>query len=302
VVAGTENDDLARALAGLLAAVPMAPGPSAEGAQGATAPVPLRAVAVEASAELQPGGGLGCSAALGVAIGRAVEDLAAAGHATAVADARALARAAAWEQVFHGNPSGIDTAAALHGGCLRFSRAEGVRPVEPAVDLWLCIGSSGPGASTKTMVEGVAALRGRKPHVVDGAVEAVRSLVDNAALAVEAGDLAALGRFMDLNQMLLAGLMVSTEAIEHLCQLARGAGALGAKLTGAGGGGSVVALVPSSRLGAEALAEADAERSGRAILDAWAGAGFSGFLTRVRSRARVISVHGARATRPEGSS
>jgi mevalonate kinase len=47
---------------------------------------------------------------------------------------------------------------------------------------------------------------------------------------------------MDLNQMLLSGLMVSTEGIERACASARTAGALGAKLTGAGGGGAVIAL------------------------------------------------------------
>jgi mevalonate kinase len=73
---------------------------------------------------------------------------------------------------------------------------------------------------------------------------------------------------MDLNQMLLSGLFVSTPEIEHLCSLARSSGALGAKLTGAGGGGSVVALVKG---------EAEAE----SVLQAWQGAGFRGFATRV---------------------
>jgi mevalonate kinase len=51
---------------------------------------------------------------------------------------------------------------------------------------------------------------------------------------------------MDMNQLLLASLFVSTERIETLCRAARDAGALGAKLTGAGGGGCVIAL-PGAR-------------------------------------------------------
>ena len=73
---------------------------------------------------------------------------------------------------------------------------------------------------------------------------------------------------MDLNQMILSGLFVSSEEIERMCGLARSAGALGAKLTGAGGGGSVVALVASASV---------AER----VLLAWKEEGFWGFSTRV---------------------
>jgi mevalonate kinase len=107
--------------------------------------------------------------------------------------------------------------------------------------------------------------------VVDRAVEGIASLVENAALAIEAGDLPAVGRLMDLNQMLLAGLMLSTEAIEDLCARARSAGALGAKLTGKGGGGSVLALVAD-----EAAAEL--------VLASWRSAGYEAFVTRVTAR------------------
>ena len=68
--------------------------------------------------------------------------------------------------------------------------------------------------------------------------------------------------------MLLSGLFLSTPEIEELCSLARAAGAYGAKLTGAGGGGSVVALVSG---------EAGAEN----VLKAWKKAGFDGFTARV---------------------
>jgi mevalonate kinase len=82
---------------------------------------------------------------------------------------------------------------------------------------------------------------------------------------------------MDLNQMLLSGLFVSTPDIERLCELARGAGALGAKLTGAGGGGSVVALVASAA-------------AGEAVLAAWKADGFDGFATMVAPELRASRV------------
>lgn len=246
-----DDDDLARALTALLA-------------EGGTTP----AVHIELGTELPPGGGLGCSAALGVAAGRAVAQL------VGEDDERAQARGLAWERVFHGNPSGVDTAAAALGGCLRFVRGGEVSRVAPARDLWLAVGSSGSPSSTRIMVESVARLQDRQPEAFERTLAAFRSLVDNARLAIEAGDAPAVGKLLDLAQMLLAGWMLSTEALERLCALAHDAGALGAKLTGAGGGGCVVALVDDTGPGGGPAA---AER----VVDAWRAAGFSGFAARV---------------------
>jgi mevalonate kinase len=219
---------------------------------------------VEANLELPPGSGLGASAALGVAIARAV--LAA---QSAPADpTRILAAAAAWEGVYHGNPSGIDAAAAAHSGCLLFDKQNGARPLLLARDLVLAIGLAGPPASTKLMVESVARQRERRPELFDKALEAIRALVRNAKLCLEAGDLPGLGSLMNYNQMLLSGMFVSTEGIERCCALAREAGALGAKLTGAGGGGAVIALC-----------DGDSEP----ILAAWRKASVECFGSRVRA-------------------
>ncbi|WP_437322255.1 mevalonate kinase [Sorangium sp. So ce394] len=264
--------DVAQAFAALLEALPGA-GP----------------VRVEAESDLPPGGGLGSSAALGVAIARAVAALARAqaeaGAPGALTAAAEVAAAAAWERVFHGNPSGIDTAAAARGGCFRFTRAHGATPLAPRDDLWLCVGSTGVPSSTRSMVELVAKLFERKPTVAETSIAGIAALVENAALAIEAGDAIALGRLMDLNQMLLAGMFVSTEAIEALCKLAREAGALGAKLTGAGGGGSVIALLPPPPPGGAATSNGAAGR----VLAAWRDAGYSGFVTRVKAGAATAA-------------
>ncbi|HWL85550.1 MAG TPA: mevalonate kinase [Polyangiaceae bacterium] len=213
-------------------------------------------VLVEARTDLPPGAGLGCSAALGVAIARAVDP--------GVSADIAAERAAAWERVFHGNPSGIDTAVSAGGGCIMFERGRGFERVH-AAPLLLCIGHTGTISSTKSMVEAVARLRERKTAMVEKSFEAIRALVKNARLALEAGDVRAVGQLMDLNQMLLSGLFVSTHELERLCGTARESGALGAKLTGAGGGGCAVALVDSREV---------AER----VLRAWKAEGFDGFL------------------------
>ena len=97
-------------------------------------------------------------------------------------------------------------------------------------------------------------------------IEAMRPGEIFGELALIDGDRKALGQLLDLNQMLLAGLFVSTPDIETMCGAARSAGALGAKLTGAGGGGCVVALV-------------DGPESAEAVLAAWKQHGFDGFHT-----------------------
>ena len=256
--ANAESLPLARALRDILLVT--------RAAQREAGVAPIGPVTVEAAADLPPGGGLGCSAALGVAVARALDPMAS-------SDAIAL-RVMAWERIFHGNPSGIDGAVASLGGCVLFQRA--ATPGEAAViqrvrvpsAMHLAIGHSGQASSTKSMVEAVARMRARRPEPTQRTFDAIHTLVKNARLAIEAGDVRAVGQLLDLNQMLLSGLFVSTPEIEQMCATARSAGALGAKLTGAGGGGCVVALVEDASRGAE-------------VLDAWKRDGFDGFTTTV---------------------
>ncbi|MDB4945306.1 MAG: Mevalonate kinase [Labilithrix sp.] len=250
-----EGPPLARAFRDLLAVT--------RASQREAALAPVGALAVEADADLPPGGGLGCSAALGVAVARAASPRASTEALTAAATA--------WERVFHGNPSGIDAAVALQGGCVHFTRTQGsttgvIERVRLPVPMQLCIGHSGVASSTKAMVEAVARMRERRPEATQRTFDAIHTLVKNARPALEAGDHRAVGQLMDLNQMLLSGLFLSTPEIEQMCEGARSAGALGAKLTGAGGGGCVVALVESAA-------------QGSAVIAAWKALGFEGFGT-----------------------
>lgn len=224
------------------------------------------AIEVEAHAELPAGAGLGCSAALGVAIARAC--------APSIHDDEARKHATAWERVFHGNPSGIDAAVAALGGALLYERRDGESTIEPLTlggSLVLAVGHSGSASSTRAMVESVARQRERRPEVVQKTFDGIAALTRNARLALEAGDVRALGKLLDMNQMLLAGLLLSTQEIEAMCAAARTEGALGAKVTGAGGGGCVIAL-------------ADTRATAERILKAWGRDGFDGFVTDVAPR------------------
>jgi mevalonate kinase len=261
VHANAAGSDLARSFAALLA----------EG-------TPFPPLEVVASAEVPPGGGLGCSAALGVAIARA----AARATGREADDEEVFARAMAWERVYHGNPSGIDARAAIAGAFLWFERGKPTRPIEVASDLWLAVGFSGRGASTKLMVESIAALVTSDPDLHARFLSGVRSIVERAEPALARRDAATLSALFVENQALLSAVHLSTPAIDRMIELARATGISGVKLTGSGGGGSVIALggfADRDELGSAS------EQAASALAERWSAEGFPAFPTRIRGSA-----------------
>lgn len=214
---------------------------------------------VDVKVDMPCGVGLGASAAIGVAVSRALLDA----EGLRPSSAELLEIVSHWERVFHGNPSGVDAATAALGGCVRFVKGQGVTRLRLATPFKLAIAVAGPPSSTLEMVNQVRAFRERNAAHFERSLDAIRTLVQNAELCLDAGDLNGFGRLMDYNHMLLAAWFLSTPAIEECCRLAREAGALGAKLTGAGGGGCVVALT--------------GDDGPEPILRAWRAAGFQCF-------------------------
>jgi mevalonate kinase len=108
--------------------------------------------------------------------------------------------------------------------------------------LHLVIGNSGEHGSTKAMVASVAQRHARDRASAERIFDAIAELVGAAKQALETGDLARLGELMNANQTWLDELGLSTPTLDAMCRVARAAGALGAKLTGGGGGGCMIAL------------------------------------------------------------
>ena len=219
------------------------------------------AVDVRVAGDLPARSGLGSSAALAIAVARAVAEARGGDAETA-----RLAAGDA-ESVFHGKASGIDLAAAASGGVGSFRRGTGWRPVEVLQSMTLCVGLSGQVRDTRAQVEAVARLRERTP-AVDGIFVTLGQLAAAGELALGRGDVDELGRLLDVAHGLLAALRVSSPELETLVHAARAAGAVGAKLTGGGGGGAVIALAPGHE---------------RDVLRRWKAAGFEGFLARIGS-------------------
>jgi mevalonate kinase len=225
------------------------------------------ALRVEATVELPSGAGLGASAALSVAIVRALDQaLGVSRDDAAVAD---LALAA--ERVFHGNPSGLDSALAAHGGVALFRKGQPLERVPMARPAWFVVAHSGESASTKETVASVARQRERAPEKVNQILDAIETVVLNGRTALETGNLDHLGQLMELNQKLLNTLLLSTARLEEMCTAAKSAGALGAKLTGGGGGGCMIALATDAP-------------SAEKVRAALAAAGHDAFVTEVGAR------------------
>jgi mevalonate kinase len=193
--------------------------------------------------------GLGGSAALSVAVVRALDELQGQQRTPAAVAEAALAA----ERVFHGNPSGIDTAMAAGSGVALFRRGQPLEPVALSRSLTLVIAHSGELGRTVVSVESVRQQRERNPRKVDEIFDGMEALVRNARSALESGELARVGQLMTLNQKLLNTLMLSTQKLEAMCKDAEKSGALGAKLTGGGGGGCMIALCAGPELSGPVL-------------------------------------------------
>lgn len=203
-------------------------------------------VSIEGRPVVPPGVGLGSSAAFAVAVVRAV-----AVHLDRpdLAEAETVARlAGASETVFHGNASGVDAAVAARGGLGLFRRGKGLTPVTSARPAVLVVAESGPRPPTRDMVAQVQA-KARTEPAAARALARLGALAEGAAEALSAGELDAAGEALREARVHLAALGLATEALDALCDAALDAGALGAKLTGAGGGGCLVALCTPDRAG-----------------------------------------------------
>ena len=158
------------------------------------------------------------------------------------------------ERVVHGTPSGVDPAISTFGGTLLFQMDTGVKPLEVKMDIPLVIGDTRVQRSTRDLVARVRNKRERFPAIIEPVIRSGREIVLHAIEAIKQGDIETLGELMDINHALLCAVGVSSEPLERLITHARRAGALGAKLTGAGGGGCMIALAEPEKL--EAVAEA----------------------------------------------
>jgi mevalonate kinase len=151
------------------------------------------------------------------------------------------------ERRIHRNSSGADCYISTFGGLIQYERREGYKKIRSRKSLSIVIGNTGIKHHTGELVAGVARFKARKPKVFADLMTRADEICLDAASALESGQLERLGFLMNENQLLLQQIRVSSKKVDDLVRACRAAGALGAKITGAGGGGSVVALVADAK-------------------------------------------------------
>jgi mevalonate kinase len=157
------------------------------------------------------------------------------------------------EKAYAGNPSGIDNTASTFGGLIWFQKTEKGKDnvmdkMNLAQPVEIIMANTGVVANTKAMVEGVKKRYEENPEKYKKIFDEYTALVQKAKAAVEASDIQEIGRLMNDNHRLLKDIEVSHEKLDYLVEKARGLGATGAKMTGGGGGGYMVALTPGKEL------------------------------------------------------
>ena len=151
------------------------------------------------------------------------------------------------EKAYHGTPSGIDNTASTYGGLIWFVRnlsagKNTMDLLQSPRKMLIVIANSGITASTTEVVADVRRLREENPEKIEKIFGEYRKLAEAAKKALLKGDIATIGRLMNQNHKMLQQITVSGEINDELVEIALENGAIGAKLTGTGRGGLVIAL------------------------------------------------------------
>ena len=201
--------------------------------------------------------GMGSSAACSVAIIRAFYGA----FAAPLTQTTLLNWASLSEKAIHGNPSGLDAATVSADRPQWFVRGEQLQPIAFPSRGVLVIADTGVKGQTGQAVAAVATLLKQNPAQYGPLIEQIGAATRLAATALGEDDLLALGQQMTVAQQALAQLGVSSSQLNQLIEIANAHGALGAKLTGSGQGGCMIALAANPAAAATiaaALTEAGA--------------------------------------------
>jgi len=207
----------------------------------------MRPIKISLAGNLKAVGGVGASAAVCVSIANALNSQFSLGFS----QDRINDIAYEGEKAYTGSPSGIDNTAATFGGLIWFIKGDDGPfierlTLETPVDV--VMGNTGLTANTKAAVEGVTQRKEEQPEKYDNIFKEASELSQKAKDALMSSNHELAGVLMNRNHELLQQIEVSHPKLEDLVDIARSNGALGAKMTGGGLGGYMVALTPGQEL------------------------------------------------------
>ncbi|GIK57822.1 MAG: mevalonate kinase [Chloroflexi bacterium] len=201
-------------------------------------------ITITVSSQIPIASGLGSGAAITAAVVRALAEFLGLAHLATPAWVSALTYEV--EKIHHGTPSGIDNTVVAYEMPVYFVRQQPQNHIEPftvARPLHLLVADTGVRSSTKIAVGDVRRQWQEHPAKFEALFDGCGRIAQAARAAIETGDVAALGPLMQENHALLQEMTVSSPELDRLVTAAIAAGALGAKLSGAGRGGNMIALV-----------------------------------------------------------
>src|SRR4030042_1509534 len=201
----------------------------------------IPACSIKVTSTIPIAGGMGSGAAVSVAILRAFS--ASLGHP--LSDEQVSQLAFEVEVIHHGTPSGIDNTVITYARPVYFVKGKPVEVLRVTQPFSIVIGDSGIQRPTSSVVNDVHSAWEANQVLYNLLFDTAGEMAAAARKSIEHGAGDNLGPLMDENQALLNRMGVTSPALERLIQAARSAGALGAKLSGAGGGGNMIALVTS---------------------------------------------------------
>jgi len=192
-------------------------------------------------------GGIGASAAASVAITQAINTM----FDLNLNKEQIYTAAFMGEKAIHGSPSGIDIAASLWGGLMTFKKIDTYnferKKIRSNTLLHLVIADSGQPADTKAVIATTNKLLIINPSHIANLFDRYEKIFTQAQKTLEKNNLKKLGLLMGENQKLLESLGVSNNINKQMIEIALQAGALGAKITGSGNGGIVIALAKNKQ-------------------------------------------------------
>lgn len=198
---------------------------------------------ITVSSQIPIASGLGSSASVLVAVASACSNA----LDLRVGSDEIAAMASEGEREVHLRPSGVDVNVALHGGVILYRKGVPLERVKCPEGLGLILGHTGSPRKTGDMVKRVADLAESSRDLHEICLRSLGDITARMGQALARSDMVEVGRMMLLNHAVLCLLGVSSEALNRLVVSAIASNALGAKLTGAGGGGCVVAIAPPSK-------------------------------------------------------
>lgn len=199
-------------------------------------------------------GGMGSGAAVSVAVLRAVSQFL--GHPMNNEQISSLTFEV--EKSYHGTPSGIDNTVITYARPIFFIRGQPFETLHAIHPLTFLIADSGVRSETATVVGDVRQAWKKNPEHYEALFHAIGTLTVQVRRRLERGPTEEIGGFLTANHQLLQELGVSSPELDRLVNAALAAGAQGAKLTGAGRGGNILALVGEDKMASVSQALRDA--------------------------------------------